>query len=132
MASLFLVTGSKVKVNFGTLCLRSCTHDTELHMYVVDDDGRNLIRSNVKVKIGTLCGPCGHNTDYSFCPITFNFHMLVFAMRGRTVIGFVSLGQRSPLALCLLNFLDTIQTTIVARSLSNFSCKLLMMRGKTY
>ena len=35
------VMGSKVKVNFGTLCIR----------------------------------PCGHETDYSFCPITFKLHM---------------------------------------------------------
>ena len=38
---LFWVMGSKVKVNFGTLCIR----------------------------------PCGQDTDYSFCPITFKLHM---------------------------------------------------------
>ena len=37
----FGVTGSKVKVDFGTLCIR----------------------------------PCGHDTDCSFCPITFKLHM---------------------------------------------------------
>ena len=37
----FWVTGSKVRVNFGTLCIR----------------------------------PCGHDTDYSFCPITLKLHM---------------------------------------------------------
>ena len=37
----FWVTGSKVKVNSGTLCIR----------------------------------PCGHDSDYSFCPITFKLHM---------------------------------------------------------
>ena len=37
----FWFMGSKVKVNFGTLCIR----------------------------------PCGHDTDYSFCPITFKLHM---------------------------------------------------------
>ena len=32
--------------------------------------------SNVKVNFGTLyIRPCGHNTDYSFCPITFKLHM---------------------------------------------------------
>ena len=39
----FWVTGSKVKVNFGTLCIRAC----------------------------------GHDTDYSLCPITFKLHILV-------------------------------------------------------
>ena len=46
------VTGSKVKVNFGTLCKRHCGQDTDysfcpitfkLHMYVVEDERRNLI-----------------------------------------------------------------------------------------
>ena len=37
----FWFTGSKVKVNFGTLCIR----------------------------------PCGHDGNYSFCPITFKLHM---------------------------------------------------------
>ena len=32
--------------------------------------------SKVKVKISTSpMKPCGHNTDYSFCPITFKLHM---------------------------------------------------------
>ena len=48
----FSVTGSKVKVNFGTLCIRPCGHDTDyrfspitfrLHMQVVDDERRNHI-----------------------------------------------------------------------------------------
>ena len=32
--------------------------------------------SKVKVNFGTLCiRPCGHDTDYSLCPITFKLHM---------------------------------------------------------
>ena len=49
------VTGSKVKVNFGTLCIRPCGHDTDyrfspitfrLHMQVVDDERKNHIDSH--------------------------------------------------------------------------------------
>ena len=29
-------------------------------------------------QLGTLCiKTCGHNTDYSFCPITFKLHMYI-------------------------------------------------------
>ena len=32
--------------------------------------------AKVKVKFGTVSiNPCGHDTDYSFCPITFKLHM---------------------------------------------------------
>ena len=49
---LILGHGSKVKVNFGTLCIGSWGHDTgysfcqitfKLHMEVVDDERRNPI-----------------------------------------------------------------------------------------
>ena len=49
---LILVTGSKVKVNFGTQCIKPCGHDTDysfclinfkLHMHIVHDEIRNPI-----------------------------------------------------------------------------------------
>ena len=48
-------------------------------------------------------------------------------MRGGTLL---ILGQRSRsnLSLCLSNLVGTIQATVFAQSLSNFSCKLFMMR----
>ena len=52
----FWVTGSKVKVNFGTLCIR----------------------------------PCGHDTDYSFCPITYKLHMHIHHDVRRNPIDFGS------------------------------------------
>ena len=42
--------------------------------------------------------------------------------------GWVSEWVGASVALCLLG---TIQTTVFARSLSNFTCTLLMMRGGT-
>ena len=52
----FWVTGSKVKVNFGTLCIR----------------------------------PCGHNSDFSFCPIAFKLHMHIHHDERRNPIDFGS------------------------------------------
>ena len=57
----FWVTGSKVKVNFGTLCIR----------------------------------PCGHNSDFSFCPITFKLHMHIHHDERRNPFDFGSRGHRS-------------------------------------
>ena len=64
----FWVTGSKVKVNFGTLYIK----------------------------------PCGHDSNYSFCPINFKLHMHIHHDERRNPIGFGSQGQRSrsTLALC--------------------------------
>ena len=54
---LILVMGLKVKVNLGTLCIKSCWHDTDysfcpiafkLHMQVVDDERRNPIDSGLQ------------------------------------------------------------------------------------
>ena len=74
--------------------------------------------------------PCGNDTDYSFRPITFKLHMFVYYDEGRNPI---DLGQRSrsTLALCLWNLVGKIQTTYFALSLSNYTCQLLMMRGRT-
>ena len=65
----FWVTGSKVKVNFGTLYIK----------------------------------PCGHDSDYSFCPITFELNMNICHDERRNPIDFGSRGQRSrsTLALCI-------------------------------
>ena len=44
----------------------------------------------------TLCiRPCGHNTDYNFCPINFKLHMLVMDNEGRNPIDLGSRGDRS-------------------------------------
>ena len=59
--------------------------------------------------------------------------MLVAHDERRNPIDFRSPGQRSRsnLALCLSNLVGTIQATVFAQSLSNFSGKLFMMRGAT-
>ena len=51
----------------------------------------------------------------------------------RNPIDFGSRGQRSrlTLALCVKDLVGTIATTDFAQSLSNFTCKLWMMRGGT-
>ena len=52
--------------------------------------------------------PCGHDSDYSFCPITFKLHMHIRHDERRNPIDFGSRGQRSrstlarsTLALCI-------------------------------
>ena len=76
---------------------------------------------------------CGRDTDYSFWPITFKFHMYFAYDERRNPIDFGSRGQRSrsTLTLCLWNLVGKIQTTVFALSLSNYTCQLLMMRGGT-
>ena len=39
--------------------------------------------------------PCGHDSDYSFCPITFKLHMHIRHDERRDPIDFGSRGQRS-------------------------------------
>ena len=77
--------------------------------------------------------PCGQDSNYSFCPITFKLHIKVVDDERRNPIDFGSQGQRSrsTLALCVWDRVNTIQTTVFVQSLSNFTCKLLMMRGGT-
>ena len=59
-------------------------------------------RSKVKVNFGTLCiRPCGHDSDYSFCPITFKFHMHIYHNERRNPIDFGLRGQRSRSTLAL-------------------------------
>ena len=106
----FWVTGSKVKVNFGTLYIKPCGHDSDysfcpitfkLHMHICNDERKNPIDfgslgSKVKVNFGTLyIKPCGHDSDYSFCPITFKLHLHIFHDERRNPIDFGSQGQRS-------------------------------------
>ena len=56
----------------------------------------------VKVISGTLCmKPCGHDTDYSFTPITFKLHISVVDDEKRNPIDFGSRGQRSRSSLVL-------------------------------
>ena len=60
--------------------------------------------SKVKVNFGTLyIKPCGHDSDYSFCPITYTLHMHIHHDKRRNPIDFWSQGQRSrsTLALCI-------------------------------
>ena len=47
--------------------------------------------------------PCGHDSDYSFCPITFKLHMHIHHDERRHPIDFESRGQwsRSTFALCV-------------------------------
>ena len=92
----FRVTGSKVKVNFGTLSIRPCWYDTDysfcpitfklpyhfqtLHVscgwWEEEPYWFWVIWSKVKVNFGTLCiKPCGHDSDYSFCPLTFKLYI---------------------------------------------------------
>ena len=72
----FVVTGSKVKVKFGILCIKPCGHNCAL--------------------------PCRHDTDNSSCLITFKLHMEVVDNERRNPIDCGSRGQRSrsTLALC--------------------------------
>ena len=75
------------------------------------------------VIFGTLCiRHCGQDTVYSLCPIAFTLHMYVVGDQWRNPIDFGSRGQRSrsTLALCIRPW-DTIQTTVLAQSLSNFT-----------
>ena len=45
--------------------------------------------------------PCGHNSDYRFCPITFKLHMQVVDDERRNPIDLGSRGQRSRSTLAL-------------------------------
>ena len=75
----------------------------------------------------------GTDSDYSFCPITFKLHMHIRHDERRDPIDFGLRSQRSrsTLALCTLNLLGTITTTVFVQSLSNFTCTFAMMRGGT-
>ena len=55
------------------------------------------VRTSVALK------PCGHDTDYIFCQITFRLHMHIVHDERRNPIDLGSQGQRSrsTLALCI-------------------------------
>ena len=109
--------------HFQTLHVSDGWEEEEPHLFWVTG-------SNVKVRFGTLCiRPCGHDTDYSFCPITFHTER----WWEEEPIDFESRGQRSRsnLALCVKDLVGRVQTTVFAQSLSNFTYKLWMMRGGT-
>ena len=98
---------------FGTLCIRPCGHNSDfsfcsitfkLHMHIHHDEKRNPIdfgsrgqRSRSTLALfGTLCiRPCGHNSDFSFCSITFKLHMQIHHDDRRNPIDFGSRGHRS-------------------------------------
>ena len=86
----FWVTGSKVKVNFGTLCIKPCGHNSNYSFYPI------TFKLHMHIHLG-------HDTDYSFCPITFKLHMHIHHDVKRNPIDFGSWGQRSrsTLALCV-------------------------------
>ena len=54
------------------------------------------VRTSVRLAL-----PCGQDTHYRFCPITFKLHMQVVDDEMRVPIDFGSQGQRSTLALCV-------------------------------
>ena len=117
----FLIVESKVKVNFSsvykTLWARYKLQFLPNHFQTLRASCRwwqeelywfRLARWKVKVNFSTLCvKPCGHDTDYSFCPITFQLHMHVVDDE-RTPFDFGSSGQRSTLGLCLWNLVGAI------------------------
>ena len=93
-----------------------------------------VVVSKVKFNSGTLCiKHCGHDTDYSFCPITFKLHMQVVDYKTRNPVDFGLRYQRSrsTLTLCLWYLVSMIKTTVIARSLSNFICMLFVLSGGT-
>ena len=109
-----LILGHEVKVNFGTLYIKPCGHDSDysfcpitfkLHMHICHDERRNPIDftgSKVKVNFGTqYVIPCGHDSNYSFCPITFKLHMHICHDERRNPSDFGSRGQRSRSTLAL-------------------------------
>ena len=143
----FLVMCSKFKVNFGALC----TSHVSWIWWEEEPYCFGVAGSNVKVNFCTLCiKPCWPDADCSFCLIIFILHMLAMDDNRRNPIDF---GSHLPPCnslegdIVMQPFMchwvsemvhewvhrvcGTIQTTIFARSLSNFTCKLRMMRGGT-
>ena len=138
-----LVLRSKVKIIFSTLSIKPCRYHTDYNVYFCPDRFQSsnsyvscwwwedeskwflVFGSKVKVKFCTLSLiPCEQDTNDSLGPITFKLHRKVEDGERRNPIDFESWGQRSmsSLALCLWNLMDTIQTTVFPRLLSNFTC----------
>ena len=113
----FWVTGSKVKVNFRTVYKTSWAwyrlqflpnHFQTSHVSCGSREEEpywfGVTGSKVKVNFGTLCiKPCGHDTDYSFCPIAFKLYMWVVDEERRNPIdlGWQGRRSRSTSALCV-------------------------------
>ena len=90
--------------------------------------------SKVKVNFGTLCiTPCGQDTDYSFCPITFKLHIEVVDGERRNPVDFGSRvkGQGQLWHSVYKTLWTRFRLQFFVHSLSNFTCKLLMMREET-
>ena len=70
-------------------------------MHICHNERRNPIDfgsrgSRVKVNFGILyIKPCGHDSDYSFCPITFKLHMHIRHDERRNPVDYGSRGKRS-------------------------------------
>ena len=94
---------SKVKVNFDTLPMKPCGQDTD---YIFALSRSNYTYQLLMMRVGTLLivghavkdqrqlWHCGHDTVFSFIPITFKRHMPVIYDERRISIDFVSRGQR--------------------------------------
>ena len=92
--------GSKVKVNFGTLCIRPCGHDKTTVLVqsfsnftctlLMMRGGTLLILSKgskVMVNFGTLCiRPCGHDKTTVLVQSFSNFTCKLLMMRGGTLL----------------------------------------------
>ena len=88
---LILGQGSKVKVNFGTLCIRPCGHNTDYtccspitDIIPLQQPWRGYSNVAARVWLGEWVGTCvcqallcGRDTDYIFYPINFKLHMWV-------------------------------------------------------
>ena len=112
--------GSKVKVNFNTLLIKPCGHDTDYSLSVRPSCSALWAQyrlqflpnhpfyfgsrgSKVKVNFDTLSlKPCGHDTDYGFARSLSNFTCKLFMVRGGTLWilghGVKFQGQLYPLA----------------------------------
>ena len=95
-----------------------------------------VIWPKVKVKLGSLCAkPFGNHIDCRFSPIAFKCHISIVYAERRNPIDFGPRGKKVKVNfgfLCI-KCLDTIRTTGLAQSRSNFTCKLWIMRvGRIY
>ena len=100
MRGTLLIIGHRVKR------LPFLPNHFKLRMQVVDDERRNPIDFGSRGQRSTLAlciKPCGHDTDYSFCPITTKLQMHIADDDRRNPIDVRSRGQRSrsTLALCV-------------------------------
>ena len=134
---LIWLTGSKVKVNFGTLYKTLWTrfrlqflpnHFQTSHVscgwWEEEPYWFGFTGSKVKVNFVTLCTrPCGQDTDYSFCPITFKLHSQVsYGWWEEEPYWFRFMGSKVKVNIGTLCIRPYGHNT-------DFTCKLWMMRG---